>query len=75
MAPHHLTASMQVIRAHQRRPLVTVDDARRAVLEVAQKVADGLAGPQTKRLAENLEKLTGCTIAELAVHAGQWAEF
>ena len=75
MVPTHLTASMQVIRAYQRRRLVTVEEARRAVSEVAQKVADGLAGPQTLRLAEQLEKMTGCTIAELARHAQHWPEF
>ena len=75
MVPRHLTASMQVIRAHQRRRLVTVDDARRAVLELAQRMADGVVGPETRRLAEKLEELTGCTIAELAVLAEQWPEF
>ena len=75
MVPRHLTASMQVIRAHQRRRLVTVDDARRAVLEVAQRMADGIAGPDTQRLAEKLEKMTGCGIAELAAHAKRWPEF
>lgn len=75
MTPLHLAESMQVIRAHQRRRLVTVDDARRAVLEVAQKIASGLAGPETQRLAEKLEGLTGVTIAALAEHAKHWPEF
>lgn len=75
MTPLHLTASMQVLRAHQRRRLVTVDDARRAVLEVAQRVADGVAGADTQRLAARLEKATGVTLSELAKQAEQWPEF
>ena len=68
----HLTIAMQVIRAHQRRRHVTVDDARRAVQEAALRMAQGAAGPETETLAAKLEKLTGCSIAELAVHAEDW---
>jgi hypothetical protein len=75
MTPLHLTASMQVLRAHQRRRLVTVDDARRAVLELADHVAAGIAGPDTQRLVAKLEKATGVTLSELAGHARQWPEF
>lgn len=66
---------MQVLRAHQRRRLVTVDDARQAVLEVADRVAAGVAGPDTQRLAARLEKATGVTLTELARHAQHWPEF
>lgn len=66
---------MQVIRAHQRRRLITVDDARRAVLEVAHGVADGFAGPETQQLAAKLEKATGVTLSELAISAERWSEF
>jgi hypothetical protein len=75
MTPLHLTASMQVIRAHQRRRLITVDDARRAVLEVAHRMADGDADPETQRLAARLEKATGVTLSKLAISAEKWAEF
>jgi len=64
--PLHLTASMKVVRAHQRRRHVTVDDTRRAILDAAHKMAEGTAGPETQALAEKLEKMTGCSIAELA---------
>lgn len=66
---------MQVLRSHQRRRLVTVDDARRAVLEVARRLADGVAGADMQRLAARLEKATGVTLSELAKHAERWPEF
>jgi len=75
MAPIHLTASMQVIHAHQRRRLVTVDDARRAVLEVANGMAEDVAGPETQLLDASLEKATGVGLSELAKHAERWPEF
>jgi len=75
MTPLHLTASMQVLRAHQRRRLVTVDEARRAVLEIAERVAAGIAGPDTQRLVSKLEQATGVSLSELARHAQQWPEF
>lgn len=73
--PLHRTASMQVVRAHQRRRHVSIEDTRRAVQEAALRIAQGAAGPETEQLAAKLEKMTGCTIAELAVHADQWPEF
>ena len=75
MSPLHLTASMQVLRAHQRRRLISVDDARRAVLEVADRVAAGICGPDTERLVKRLEQTTGVTLSELARHAQQWRDF
>lgn len=66
---------MKVIGAYQRRRLITVDDARRAVIEVANRMAEGVAGPQTQRLAAKLEKDTGIGLAELAEHAKRWPEF
>ena len=66
---------MQVVRAHQRRRHVSIEDTRRAVQEAALRIAQGAAGPETEQLAAKLEKMTGCTIAELAVHADQWPEF
>jgi hypothetical protein len=72
--PLHLTASMQVVRAHQRRRHVTVGDTRTAVMETAHRLAEGVAGPETQGLAAKLEKITGCSIAELAVHADGWPE-
>jgi hypothetical protein len=73
--PLHLTASMKVVRAHQRRRHVSIEDTRRAVQEAALRIAQGAAGPETEQLVAKLEKMTGCAIAELAVHADQWPEF
>jgi hypothetical protein len=70
----HLTAAMQVVRAHQRRRHVTVEDARHAIKDAAHSIARGVAGPETQRLAAKLEKLTGISVAELAVHAEDWPE-
>ena len=70
----HLTAAQQVVRAHQRRRHITVDDARRAIVEAAVFMADGDPGPETRALVEKLEKATGCSISQLAVHADQWPE-
>ena len=75
MVLRHLTASMQVLRAHQRRRLISVDDARRAVLEVADRAAAGIYGSDTRRLIEKLEQTTGVTLSELACYAQQWREF
>ena len=66
---------MQVVRAHQRRRHVSIQDTRNAVQEAALRIARGIAGPETQELAAKLEKMTGCSIAELAVHAEDWPEF
>ena len=68
----HLTAAMKVVRAHQRRRHVTVDDARRGVQEAALRLAQGASGPETETLAWKLEKATGVSIAELAIFAEDW---
>ena len=68
----HLAASMRVVASIQHRRRVTVADAREAVLEAAQRVEDGIAGPETLLLVEQLERVTGTGIAELARHAKEW---
>jgi hypothetical protein len=65
---------MKVVRAHQRRRHVTVEETRHAVQEAALRIAQGIAGPETLALAAQLEKMTGCSIAELAVHAEDWPD-
>jgi len=75
MSPRHLTASMQVLRAYQRRRVISVDDARREVLEVADRAAAGNCDLQTQRLVAKLEQATGVTLSELARHAQQWRDF
>jgi len=52
----HLAASMRVVASIQHRRRVTVADAREAVLEAAQRVEDGIAGPETLLLVERLER-------------------
>jgi hypothetical protein len=70
----HLTASMKVVRAHQGRRHVTVEDTRRAVQKVALGIADGTAGPESISLAAKLEKMTGVTVSELALLAEDWPD-
>jgi hypothetical protein len=65
---------MKIVRAHQRRRHVSIEDARRAVHEAALRIAEGVAVPETEQFAAKLEKMTGVSIAELAVHAEQWPE-
>ena len=68
----HLTASMQVLRAHQRRRHVTVDEVREAVKEAALLTATGMPGPETQALVAKLEKATGVSVSGLAVFAEDW---
>jgi hypothetical protein len=65
---------MRVVAAHQHRRRVTVSDAREAVLEAAKRIASGVAGPESHALAEQLQRMTGATIAELAEHARDWPD-
>jgi len=55
----HLPASMRIVASIQHRRRVMVADARDAVLEAAQRVEDGIAGPETLLLVERLERVTG----------------
>ena len=70
----HLAATMQVVRAHQRRRGVIVSDARDAVKEAALRTAQGVAGPETQSLVVKLERASGASIAELAMAAEQWPD-
>ena len=72
--PLHLAASLQVVRLHQRRRHIAVADPRRAVTEAAQRVAEGVAGPESAALVAKLEKATGVSIAELPAAAEQWPD-
>jgi hypothetical protein len=69
----HLAASMRVVASIQHRRRVSIADARRAVLEAAQRVEDGIAGPDTLLLVERLEKVTGAGIVDLARLAANWS--
>jgi hypothetical protein len=68
----HLTATMRVIASHLHIRHVSVGTAREEVLELAQRLAQGVAGPESESLAGRLERATGCSIAELAIHAQEW---
>ena len=48
---------------------MSIADAREAVLEAAEGVESGIAGPETLLLVERLERVTGAGIVELARHA------
>jgi hypothetical protein len=51
-----------------------VEDARNAVKAAAPISAEGVAGPGTADLVTKLEKMTGVSISELAVHAEDWPD-
>ena len=63
---------MQVLRAHQRRRHVTVNDAQEAVKDAALLTATGMPGPETQALVAKLEKVTGVSVSQLAVFAEDW---
>jgi hypothetical protein len=63
---------MQVVRAHEHRRRVSIAVARRAISEAAERIADGVAGPETQALVAKLEKMTGCSIGDLATTAKKW---
>jgi hypothetical protein len=65
---------MRVVASHLHMRRVDVASARQRVIEAAAKVADGVAGPDTLELVARLEKVTGCSIADLAGFAGSWQE-
>jgi len=69
----HLAASMRVVASIQHRRRVSIADAREAVLEAAERVESGIAGPETLLLVERLERVTGAGIVELARHAKDWS--
>ena len=48
---------------------MSIADAREAVLEAAERVESGIAGPETLLLVERLERVTGAGIVELSRHA------
>lgn len=65
----HLTAAMRVVRDHLHERHVSAAVAREEVLNAAQRVEEGTAGPESARLVERLEKATRCSIDELAKQA------
>jgi hypothetical protein len=63
---------MRAIRAHLRQRHVSIDVARDAIKRAALIAGSDAAGPETEGLVARLEKVTGCSIAELAAHAEEW---
>lgn len=72
--PTHLAASMRVVASHLHMRRVDIATARQSVLEAAEHVASGIAGDESLSLAARLEKVTGSSIAELAVFAKDWPD-
>jgi hypothetical protein len=69
----HLAATIQIVSAQRRGRHVTIAEAHRTVREAALRVAQGTAGPETQLLVAKLQKVTGSSIAQLAMHAEDWA--
>ena len=70
----HLTASMRVIRSHQHRPALTVQDAHEAVKDLALRLGNGTMTAEDQALDEKLRKATGVSVAELAQFAEDWPD-
>lgn len=62
-----------MLRAHQCRRHVTIDDVRTAIKDAAY-LTGGEPGPQTQALVARLERATGISIAELAKAVEKWPE-
>ena len=73
-AATHLAASLRFVASHLHMRYVSVDVARSEVLDAAQTVKAGTAGPEMENLAARLEKVTGVGIAELGKAAEGWRE-
>jgi hypothetical protein len=74
MLTTHLTASMRVLRSHQRRPALTVVDARDMVKELTLRLGTGAASREDHVLEAKLKKATGVEVAELARYAEDWPD-
>jgi hypothetical protein len=63
---------MRVVRAHQHRPALTVQDAQEAVKDLALRLAAGAPTLEDQAFEEKLNKATGVSVAELAHFAKDW---
>jgi len=70
----HFGRQRDFVFPEQHRRRATIADTREAVLEAAQRVAGGIAGPDTLRLVGRLEKVTGAGIEELGRLAMGWID-
>jgi hypothetical protein len=73
MAPH-LTESLRVLREHLGKRHVSVATARDLIQRTAHELEVEVDVRESARLAALLERATGCSIAELAIHAEQWPD-
>lgn len=72
--PKHVAASMRVVASHSHMRHVSVAAAKEEVIRAAELHAGGLDLPENARLVAKLEKVTGVTIAELAIFAADWPD-
>jgi hypothetical protein len=64
--------SMQVVARCLNLPRVSVAATRYMVTEAARQQAEGAPRPEVEQLRLDLERETGCPIAELAEQARGW---
>ena len=69
---HSFDSKHRVVASIQHRRPVSIADAREAVLEAAERVESGIAGPEMLLPVERLERVTGAGVVELARHAKDW---
>ena len=65
---------MRVLRAHQHRPALTVQDAHEAVKDLALRLGTDAATVEDQVLEEKLKKATGVSVSELARFAEHWPD-
>ena len=68
----HLAATLRVVASHLHTRRTTIAEARRQVLELAERIRSGVAGPESETLRARLEKVTGVDLTELIKHAKGW---
>ena len=73
-APAHLAATLRVVASHLHTRRTTIAVARKHVLELAERIGSGVAGPESETLRARLEKVTRVDLAELVNHAEQWPD-
>ena len=64
--PRLLDDVTRIVSAHLRLDDVSIGSVRDEVLHAAARISAGLAGASTTSLVADLEKVTGCSISELA---------
>jgi rRNA-processing protein FCF1 len=65
---------MRVLRSHQHRPALTVQDAQEAIKDLALRLSSGAVTLEDQALEEKLKKATGISVAELAHFAVDWPD-